>query len=367
MDNIIRKNPKISVLVLSYNNFKYYKECINSILCQSYSDIEIVISDDASKNFDKDKLLSYIKTNKKENIKNVIVNINNDNIGVVKNYNKAIALSTGEYIFYLAIDDIFYDKEVLEDTVKFFQNTDYLIFTGYKDVYDLNMKQYIKTLPRENEVKFLISDNVQKQYESLCKGSFISGSNTPFSRKLIDKYGYLDEKYFYLEDYPRYLNLTRHGCKIGFYNRKLIKYRMGGVTTSGEISKLLRKDLYLATVSECRNYFIRAWKNEWIENRTLIGWGTGDCCINVLKKLDKKFKYLVDSNKDAQGNKINGLNVYSPKILREENKSEIFILVFTYANYFDISRKLELYGYEEGKNFFCCTPNILDVIEEELI
>jgi len=364
MNSDIIKNPLISVIVLSYNNFEYYEECFNSILSQSYNNIEIVISDDGSNNFKQEELLTHIATNNKNNIKNVTININEKNLGVVKNYNKAISLSNGDYIFYLAIDDIFYDDMVLEDVVKYFEETGELIFTGYKDVYDSEMNKYIKTLPRENEVGFLKSNNPQLLYEKLCIGSFISGSNTPFSKKLIDKYGYLDEEYYYLEDYPKYLKLTRSGCNISFFNRKLIKYRMGGVTTNGKISDLLRKDLRLATLKECKKYFLDVWQNIDLNNKKIIGWGTGDCCINSLGYLKEKISYLVDSNEKLHGSEVNGIGIYSPKQLLNEKKANVFIFIFSYANYFDISCELEKMGFEEKENFFCCTPNILEIVNK---
>lgn len=359
------KRECISVLILLYNNINYYKECISSVLKQIYKNIEIVISDDGSENFNKNELLNYIQVNNKGNIKNIIINHNEHNIGIVKNYNKAISLSTGEYIFYLAVDDVFYDDKVLEDVAEYFFKSGELIFTGYKEVYDKNMDKCIKTLPRKNEVKFLKSNNPNMLYKKLCIGSFISGSNTPFSRKLIEKYGYLDEEYFYLEDYPKYLKLTRNGCNISFLDRKLIKYRMGGVTTNGIINDYLRKDLRLAAIKECKEYFLDVWQNINLNNKKIIGWGTGDCYINSFELMHQNISYLVDSNKKVQGKKVNEILIYSPNKLLQEEKEKVFIFIFSYANYFDISSELENMGFKEINNFFCCTPTILEILNEK--
>ena len=355
-------NDKITIMVLSYNNFTYYKQCFKSILDQTYDNIEIVVSDDGSECFDKQELIDFINKNNRGNIKNIVINRNPQNIGIVKNYNKAISLSSGEYFFYLAIDDVLYDNEVIKDVVKHFDKTGELIFTGYKDVYDCNMDKYIKTLPRENEVEFLKSNNSKLLYERLCIGSFISGSNTPFSRKLVEKYGYLDEDYFYLEDYPKYLKLTKAGCNIGFIDRKLIKYRMGGVTTGGIINNYLRRDLRLTAEKECKEYYLKVWKDINIGSKKLIGWGSGDCFIKSLDKIKSPVAYLVDSNKAVQNTELNGISIYSPNNLSEENKDDIFVLVFSYANYFDIARELEKMGFKEKENYFCCTPDMLDII-----
>jgi GT2 family glycosyltransferase len=353
----------ISLIVLSYNNFLYYKQCLSSILNQSYDKIELILSDDCSERFNEEKIISYINANKKSNLKKIVINKNKTNLGIVKNYNKAISLASGDYIFYLAIDDVLYDNKVLEDVVKYFICTGSLIFTGYKDVYDETMTKYIKTLPRPIEVEFLKKNNPEYLYEKLCKGSFISGSNTPFSRKLIEKYGYLDERYFYLEDYPRYLSLTKKGCNISFYDRKLIKYRMGGVTTKGIINESLRKDLFLATIYECKDYFQKVWDESWTNKDKIVAWGSGDCFESSVGLIDFKIDYIVDSNEKVQGTEVKGFKVLSPEALKNEDREKIFIFVFSYANYFDIAASLNKLGYIEFFNYFVCTPNILKAIK----
>lgn len=364
-NNGIGSENMISILVLTYNNLKYYKQCLDSIFEQTYNDIELIISDDCSINFDYEDISKYIELNKKRNIKNVIINVNEANEGIVKNYNKAIRLSKGEYIFYLAVDDVLFDNKVIEDVVNYFETTNSLIFTGYKDVYNEDLNKCIKTQPRELEVDIIKQNNSNLLYESLCKGSFISGSNTPFSRELIKRYGYIDEKYFHLEDYPRYLQLTQKGCNISFYDRKLIKYRMGGVTTNGEISEVLRKDLKLATMSECREFFLKSWNLNYIKRKKIIGWGTGDCLLHSLKLINFKIDYLVDSNKKVQNTKVNGIQVLSPNVLRHENNKDVFIFVFSYANYFDIANALNSMGFEENEDYFICTPSILEIVSEK--
>ena len=64
-------NYKVSVLVANYNNEKYLDQCLNSLLNQSYKNIEVVVLDDSST----DRSLEFIKKYK-------------DNIRIVKKINK---------------------------------------------------------------------------------------------------------------------------------------------------------------------------------------------------------------------------------------------------------------------------------------
>lgn len=122
---------RISVITLAYNNLEYYEECLKSIVEQKYKEIEWILCDDCSENFiyvEKD-IRKYLKEHK-GNINNVIIHHNKKNMGVVKNYEQAVKMASGEYIFYLAIDDMFYDEYVLSDVVKYFKKTNYEIFGG---------------------------------------------------------------------------------------------------------------------------------------------------------------------------------------------------------------------------------------------
>ena len=116
------KKPLISIIILSYKNYHYIYEALDSVLCQDYPNIEIVISNDGSDDFDKKAVEKYLKINRKNNIKNIIVNNNPKNIGTVKNINIAINLSKGEYIIMFAADDAMYDCRVMSQLSDAFNN-----------------------------------------------------------------------------------------------------------------------------------------------------------------------------------------------------------------------------------------------------
>lgn len=349
----------ISVIILSYNNLQFHKSCLESVLTQCYRNVELIFGDDGSNNFDAAEILRFINLNKNSNLKNVSIYHNAHNLGVVKNYNKAIKMSQGDYIFYLGVDDLLYDHHILSDVVQYFESTGELIATGYRDVYDSTMQKYLKTLPRDLEVDFIKRQDASFLFEKLCGSSFIAGSCTPFSRKLIEQYGYLDEGYVLLEDYPRYLNLARRGCNIGFIDRKLIKYRMGGITTSGMMSPVLAKDLRRAYESEAGQYYKDNWKIDMLTGKKIIVWGTGDCYQNCRGLYDFNIEYFVDSNKQVQGTLLEGKEIHSPEKLLIQSKDDIFILVFSYANYYDISEWLIAHGFEEKLNYYYCNPEAL--------
>ena len=103
-------NPKISVIVPVYNVEKYLRRCIDSILSQTFSDFELLLIDDGSK----DKSVYLIEASKKAKLVRV----------PVKGYGAAlhwgIMHAKGEYIFF-ADADLSYD---------FMELKKFLIFIG---------------------------------------------------------------------------------------------------------------------------------------------------------------------------------------------------------------------------------------------
>lgn len=249
------KIPLVTVVILSYNSDAYIWNAIDSVLEQTYSNIELIISDDGTKNLNINQIYNYIQNNSKNNIKKYKIIYNDKNIGTVKNYNNAIKNSEGQYIVGLAADDVFYNRTTVEEIVNFFIKTNALIVTAYRDVYDSNLRNFIKRLPNNSEVKKIMRNT--NLYKELCKGNFISGACTYYSKRFFEKYGLFDEDYTLVEDYSKYLSITRQNEKIFFIDKPTIKYRLGGVSTGLKPNKLFQRDVNKVILKE-----ILPYKNE---------------------------------------------------------------------------------------------------------
>ena len=93
-------NPKISIGMPVYNGEKYLHESIESILCQTYSDFELIISDNASQDSTEEICRSYATIDQR------IRYLRNDtNVGIAKNFNRVVGLARGKYFAWAAHDD----------------------------------------------------------------------------------------------------------------------------------------------------------------------------------------------------------------------------------------------------------------------
>ena len=92
--------PKISVIIPAYNSAKYLQECLNSILNQSFTDIEIIAVDDGSTDGETPRILD----NAEKNDARVRV-IHKENAGVSAARNDGLLAALGEYVLFADSDD----------------------------------------------------------------------------------------------------------------------------------------------------------------------------------------------------------------------------------------------------------------------
>ncbi len=95
------RRPKVSVLMSAYNNAEYLEQAVRSILHQSYSDFELIITDDHSS----DNTAQIIERLASEDSR-IRVQKNDNNLGLAQSLNNMINLAQGEYIARMDDDDI---------------------------------------------------------------------------------------------------------------------------------------------------------------------------------------------------------------------------------------------------------------------
>lgn len=347
------KKDRVSIITLAYNNLQYAKECLNSVLCQTYEDIEWLFFDDESDNYweYEKEIKKILSKENKENIQNVVMHHNSVNLGVVKNYESALEAATGEYIFYLAVDDILYDENVIKDVVEFFHKTDADIFTGCME--ELSADGASRILPQKHEIQYLQTESLDKILQRHYRNNKIAGACTPFRKSLVDKYGFVEEGYVHLEDWPRYINLMEHGIRIHFYDRILIKYRIGGIT-----DEITNEDLKNDFRKLNQKYMNAPYSNilEAMRNRKyIIGWGASGGFSMWYKKWEEKVNreidFIIDKNPEKAGTVFCEKKVYLPDVLEKIPREERYVLVFSSTYYIEIADELECMGMQEGKDF----------------
>jgi glycosyltransferase involved in cell wall biosynthesis len=104
-------NPKLSIIVPSFNHEKFISECLESILAQDFQDYELIISDDASSDTTPEIVSSYKDPR-------VRLFLNKANLGMVSHWNWLLTQARGQYIKFLFGDDKFLSNESVGSMVR---------------------------------------------------------------------------------------------------------------------------------------------------------------------------------------------------------------------------------------------------------
>lgn len=113
------KRPLISIITITLNADKYINQTIQSVLNQTYKNIEYIVVDGGST----DGTLGII-----EKYKNAIDHIISEiDEGIADAMNKGLALSTGEYVLFLHSDDYLKQNDILEKAIQFFNESSDII------------------------------------------------------------------------------------------------------------------------------------------------------------------------------------------------------------------------------------------------
>ena len=201
----------ISVIIPNYNNSKYLKKCIESVLNQNYKDYELIIVDDGSTDDSVDIIKKYTKH------KNVIFyKQNNLNASIARN--RGIELSHGEYLFFLDSDDYLHSNDVFTNMVRDIKNNDLLI--GNYTCIDEN-DNVIDRYEINNDKNIVDINNCYKY-------SLISPvpSNKLYKRSIIEKHNIFFSNVRIGQDLNFYLKYLAFCNKIAIVDYDIYNYRI---------------------------------------------------------------------------------------------------------------------------------------------
>lgn len=220
--------PLVSVICLCYNHAKYIKDCVDSVLKQTYKNIEIIIVNDASTDGSKEVIAEIIENN--EDIKSIDLGVN---VGNCKAFNMGLALAKGDYIVDLATDDEF-NPERIEKQLILFQKLppDYgVIHTNaiYVDENGNRIRDHYNYLQKKGLLDLMPQGDV---YQSIISKFFVSGPTMLVKRQVFDELKGYDDILSY-EDFDFWVRSARK-WKYAYLDETLTKIRkVAGSKSSG--------------------------------------------------------------------------------------------------------------------------------------
>lgn len=171
---------KVSVVIPCYNHEKYVKEAIESVLSQTYSNIELIVIDDGSS----DGSVAVIEESRQSYN---FTFLKQENMGVCKTLNKGIVdLTGGEYIAILASDDYWHPKKIEKQICEIKKNKKSEFCYTQAVEFDSETRKEMRVFPRKILTGVVLKSMFLRQ--TYAAGSIL------FSRELFDKVSGFDEE-----------------------------------------------------------------------------------------------------------------------------------------------------------------------------
>lgn len=330
---------KVSVVVPVYNVEDYLDDCLNSIINQTLTDIEIICIDDGSTDNSLDILKEYSKDDDRIQV------LHQENRGHAAATNRGIMLATGEYLFLMDSDDII-EFNALELTYNKAKKTDvdFVIFKAIN--YEHTEKKYYETeLYSMDELYGRVQDNIFN-YDDVSDLIF-KMSVTPWSklynRKFIRDNNIIFPEGLIFDDNVFFWEVLFNAKRIVFLNEFLFIRRFYSTSSTNngdlrfldslEINKLVwesfrkydhfnehKKELYNSKVRSAYNRFIKI-KDEYKET--------------FFQEMKKSFLKILE-NEELFNDFLSNLEEKNKQlfiqVLSTENKDDFELLQLTYSS-----------------------------------
>jgi glycosyltransferase involved in cell wall biosynthesis len=247
-EHLKKERPMVSVLMTAYNREKFIVEAIESVIASTYTDWELIITDDCST----DNTLAVARDFEKKD-RRIKVYLNEKNLGDYPNRNKAASYAIGRYIMFVDSDDIIF-ADGIENTVSlmlqypdagfgmrlFVDNTKPYVLDSETIIRDHFFKSPVLMIgPGGTIIKRIFFENIKGYPEKYGPANDMyfnlkAALHTPIvlipfeymfyrrhdGQEINNKYGYLINSYLYLYDALESLRLPLTPNEIDYLQKK---------------------------------------------------------------------------------------------------------------------------------------------------
>lgn len=224
--------PFFSILLTLYNAEAFVEEALSSIAAQGFTDVELIISDDASTDGGLAICRQWLEQHPEWASRSRILETPY-NTGVTANMNRAVKAARGRWIKDLSADDALLPN-ALELGYRFvLEHPETRIFQAvaesYKDTFQRGSFAGEMSSPilfREDAA------DAKRQFQRLLREDEVVAPSLFIRRDLLVEMEYYDERIPSIDDWPLWIKITRKGVRIDFMNEKVVKYRLHNASVS---------------------------------------------------------------------------------------------------------------------------------------
>lgn len=232
------RNSLVSIVLPVYNGEKYLAQSIESILSQTYENIELIIVNDNSTDNSLNIAQEYAQKDKR-----IRIISNNENLKLPASLNRGFEYANGEYYTWTS-DDNYYSLEAIQTMVNYLEKhtSNVMVCCDFYTINELNNSAKL------NELEV----SPQKMINENCIGACFL-----YKSQAAGKLGKYDTQKFLVEDYDYWLRMMLEG-DIGHIPNALYHYRIhpNSLTTRKE------KEVFLKA-QQLREEYLPIYKQKW--------------------------------------------------------------------------------------------------------
>ncbi len=238
--------PLVSVVVITYNSAKFVTKTLESVKAQTWKAIELIISDDGSKDHTVQLCSDWIEANKNRFFATKLITVT-QNTGIPSNSNRGLRASTGSWIKMLSGDDNLLENCIADNLeyTRRFPNASFI--TSDLSEIDENGVLIRDKVVNEGLTFFASLPSAKKQLKNYSRWPVFL--NTPaffLKRELWDILGSSDEEFRIYEDMTAVLDIMSKGIKLHYMNKPTVEYRIyaNSISRSVEMDDVREKEAY---------------------------------------------------------------------------------------------------------------------------
>lgn len=232
--------PLVSVLILTYNSSKYILDALESVKNQTYQNIELIVTDDCSKDDTVAICRNWINQNKHRFVDAILVTTER-NTGTSANSNRGLVVCKGEWLKILAGDDALFPDCVTNfvDYINIHKEAKFVVGKGREYKYTFDDVNETNCHVKNYNNNPLLKESVDVQFKNMLHGDWwILTPAVFYNVNMLRMAGGWDEKYGVHEDFPMFHKLLKEGYKCYELDEYVVKYRLSDSNVYGNINQL---------------------------------------------------------------------------------------------------------------------------------
>jgi glycosyltransferase involved in cell wall biosynthesis len=328
---------KLSIIIPVYNVEQYLQSCVQSVLAQTYRDLQVILVDDGSTDS------SGILCDQLAQQDSRIQVVHKQNGGLSDARNAGLKVATGEYVAFLDSDDVYLLADGLERLMALTQaeQPDVVLFQCV-DIYPKH-----QSIRKAYDIDYIMTHTGKEIfYQMVCSQSFnMSACLLLIHRQLLEIYQIYFEKGLLSEDLDWSICLWRYVEKVRAINLPLYGYqhRKGSISTTYTIRNLRSYEYMFAK-------FVKQYNERVIDAATELYWKTvmgylaqmyTNCLYNYgqLSIQERKDNYYI--LKDYVLLLNHSISIKSHRVVKLKRWIGVRLTVWVFMQYGNIRRKLK--------------------------